>query len=71
MATNMQKALSAVTALPEETQEALAHSLLQEVAHLSGSSLTSQQQAIVDERLSRPFVLASSDEVAAVHRKFQ
>lgn len=67
----MQKALSALTALPEETQEALAHSLLQEVAHLSGSSLSSQQRTIVEERLGRAFDLVPSDEIAAIHRKFQ
>ena len=67
MNTKLAEAFKAAQSLPEEAQEAIAREVLQEVEHYtSGSDLTPEQIAVVQDRLSRPFVYASDEEVERV-----
>jgi hypothetical protein len=66
MNTKLHEAFEAIQALPEETQEAIAFELLEELPYYTESSLSPEQVAIVQERLSRPFEYASNEEVSRV-----
>jgi hypothetical protein len=68
MSTKLAEAYKALQSLPEEVQDGIAFEWLQEVEHhRSGkSALTSEQAAIVKERLSRPFVYASDEDIERI-----
>lgn len=66
MNTKLHEAFEAIQALPEETQEAIAFELLEELPYYTESSLSPKQVAIVQDRLSKPFVYATDDEVERV-----
>lgn len=71
MTAKLEQAISALKNLPNDVQDAIAGDLMAEVETFTHSSLTPDQAAIVEKRLSEPYDLASSDEVTDVLRKFQ
>ena len=67
--TTLDEAVAVVRELQHDTQEALAHELLDRAGWVSQSLVHGEQCALVEERLSKPREHASDEEVAAVFRK--
>lgn len=69
--TILDTAIDAVRALPKETQEAIAHDLIDEVEHYASSSLTEAERAVVHERLQKPMATVSAEAVTRTLERFK
>ena len=66
----LDEAVSVIRDLPTETQEALAHEMLERAGSISASLLSDEQQRIVKERMSRPRTHVPRADVMALFRKY-
>ena len=67
----LDEAVAVIRDLPTETQEALAHEMLERAGSISASLLTDEQRSIVKERMSRPRTHVPRAEVMALYRKYK
>ena len=56
--------------LSAETQEALAHELLEGIEDFSTPERSPERQAIIGDRLAQPFDAISRDELMAILRRY-
>ena len=67
----LESAIDAVRKLPENTQEAIASTIIEEVEAYSKSFLTEAQHASVIESLNKPHKFVSAETVAQTLRRYQ
>ena len=71
MNSKLDEAMAAARELPDDVQQILAEELLADVAHYRQSSLTPAQQAIAQERLSKPLDLVEPEIIRTTSQDFK
>lgn len=70
MTSKLEQSITKLHDLPADQQEAVAAWLLAELAEMEDAHLTPDQQAIVDDRLSRPFDIADPKAVQTTLKRY-
>ena len=70
MTQKLEQAIKAVKTLSAEEQDTIATQMMTELAFRDHSALTAAQQETVVQRLNEPILLASTEAVATVLKKY-
>ena len=69
-AVTLDEVVRVARSLPPAAQEAIAHELMEQIEDFAEPMRTAERQAIIKERVARPFKAAPRDEVMAILRQY-